>query len=137
MLSKTKNAVTETEYIFHKFGLFATSKRSNNHFAMADTEPAPAADPAPAAGPTAVDDHPTALIGRGESVLVKQAPTDAENPKDVAAEIEAIKESEVRHTVLFLCLCIRFVHTIITYSFYMKAAEVKLMFMLRVILYHF
>lgn len=98
---------------------------------MADTEPAPAADPAPA-----VDDHPTALIGRGESVLVKQAPTDAENPKDAAAEIEAIKESEVRHTVLFLCLCIiSFVHTIITYPFYIKAAEVKLM--LRVILYHF
>jgi len=95
---------------------------------MADTEPAPAADPAPAAGPTAVDDHPTALIGRGESVLVKQAPTDAENPKDVAAEIEAIKESEVRHTLLFLCLCVSFVHTT-TYPFYLEA--------MRVILYHF
>ncbi len=89
---------------------------------MADTEPAPVADPAPAAGPTAVDDHPTALIGRGESVLVKQAPTDAENPKDVAAEIEAIKESEVRHTLLFLCLCVSFVHTT-TYPFYLESGS--------------
>ena len=66
---------------------------------MADTE----AEPAPAAAPAAVeDDHPTALIGRGESVLVKEVPPDSENPKDVAAEIEALKESEVRIYVFFV-----------------------------------
>jgi hypothetical protein len=53
------------------------------------TTPAPEAETA--------TEHRVAIIGRGESVLVEKAPTDGdlESPKDFAAEIDAIKESEV------------------------------------------
>ena len=45
--------------------------------------------------PTVMDEHPTALIGRGDSVVVKEVPKgDAE---DFESEIALIKESEVRH----------------------------------------
>ena len=43
------------------------------------------------------DEHPTALIGRGDSVLVKELPTGGE---DYENDIALIKESEVRHHYL-------------------------------------
>jgi hypothetical protein len=66
---------------------------------MADTE---AETPAPA--DTTEDEHPTALIGRGESVLVKQMPTDdEESPVDFESEIALIKESQVRQLTTYIC----------------------------------
>ena len=50
--------------------------------------------------PAVMDEHPTALIGRGDSVVVKEVPKgDAE---DFESEIALIKESEVRHHSTFI-----------------------------------
>lgn len=47
---------------------------------------------------TDMDEHPIAIIGRGDSVVVKNAPTptnDEESSEDFDNEIALIKESQV------------------------------------------
>ncbi len=54
----------------------------------------------------ATDEHPIAIIGRGDSVVVKDAPTptdDEETAKDFDNEIALIKESQVRRYSKFIC----------------------------------